>query len=76
VSEDPFAAGIECGLDVVVGIASGIARRAVAHFEVDHLPIAAIDQVMAIAGSRLEPGAHAGLQQGVTRVGHQGRGAR
>ena len=41
-----------------------IAGVAVADFEIDHLALSAVDQVMSIARAGLEPRAHARMQRG------------
>src|SRR5580700_9754796 len=53
----------EGGGDVVIGVARRIPGRAVADLEVDDILIRLIDQMMRIAGCRLEACAHAGFQR-------------
>lgn len=59
--------------EVVVGIGDGVAVRAVADLEVDNFLVGFVDEVMSVAASRLEAGAHAGLKSRPTGVRDQDR---
>src|SRR5262245_22995484 len=71
VGEAPLAVGAQRGLDVVVGVGPLVAGRAIADLQQDDVGVGAVDEVMGVAGARLEADAHAGAELGRPGVGHQ-----
>ena len=61
------------GGEVVIRVGHRIPSRAVADLEVDDILIRFVDQMMRVAGSRLEACAHAGFQRRAAGVGDEGR---
>jgi hypothetical protein len=72
VNELPLAF-YEQGLEVVIGIASFVARRSVADFEIHHLFSCFVDQAMSVACASLETCAHSWRELGSTFVSVQRR---
>jgi len=71
VDEGTFAIRGERSSDIVIRVDDGIARIAVADFQIEHITSAAVDQVVGIARPGFEAGAHAWTQRRFALVGHE-----
>lgn len=60
-------------LEVIVGIATFIARGSVSHFEINNISVGFVDQPMSVPGARFEAGTHTWRQPGPTFVGVERR---
>jgi hypothetical protein len=71
VNEDPLPRWGQRPSDVVVGIDDGVPGVAVAHFQIDNVAAAAVQQVMRIPRAGFEPGAHARPQLRFAGIGRE-----
>jgi len=71
MDEDPIPGWGKRPPDIIVGVDDGVPRVAVANFQIDDVPAAAIQQVVGIARAGPEAGAHAGPQLCFAGIGHE-----
>src|SRR5271166_3367308 len=72
VDEAPLAVD-GYGREIIVGIDHAVIGRPVADFEIDDVLIRFVNEVMRVAASPLEAGAHAGTERCAAGVGDKGR---
>ena len=58
-------------LEIIIGITAFVASRSIPRFEIHHVFRRFIDQMMPVAGTGLESGAHAGVERGAAFVGDE-----